>query len=312
VALRDALLALCEFTPPGELPPCDLGELASLLEAHGLAPLASYHAETHVLGASLPMPFRERLLAGFQGAINDIVFRMVTLKGLLRRVDVPVVLLGGAAGIDWLYPHLAFRPIGDLRLAVRGEDGARFAEAISGDFQAASTGPGGHTAVFGDGRIDLVIQEGLAKGSAEDHGLFGRRVPFPAMGPTAARPAPEDALLATVADAADLGLHAPLLLWIDLRELLRLPELGEPERTAAVRERAAAAGLDRALHGALALTAHHFPAVAARAGALAPELSRAERVAVDAVVESARDPARLRALRGEEAASRLVVAPRGA
>jgi hypothetical protein len=35
----------------------------------------------------------------------------------------------------------------------------------------------------------------------------------------------------------------------------------------------------------------------------------AERVAVERVVEAARDPARLRQLRGAEAAARLVVAP---
>jgi len=60
----------------------------------------------------------------------------------------------------------------------------------------------------------------------------------------------------------------------------------------------------------MALLAGFFPVVSAAAAALSPELSAPERVAVDAVVEAARDPARLVRLRGAEAAARLVVAPR--
>ena len=41
---------------------------------------------------------------------------------------MPVVLLDGAAYVDWLYPHMAWRPVSDLRLAVRGADGRRFAD----------------------------------------------------------------------------------------------------------------------------------------------------------------------------------------
>ena len=77
-----------------------------------------------------------------------------------------------------------------------------------------------------------------------------------------------------------------------------------------VRRRAADLGLDRALHGSMALLAHFFPDVGARARSLRPELGAAERLAVEAVVESARDPARLRHLRGAEAAARALLAPR--
>ncbi|HET9595973.1 MAG TPA: hypothetical protein VFP65_10350, partial [Anaeromyxobacteraceae bacterium] len=142
-----------------------------------------------------------------------------------------------------------------------------------------------------------------------DMGLFDRRDPYPAMGPTAARPAAEDALLVTVAGLAELGLQAPLLAWIDVRELLWLPELADAAHIEAVKRRAAEVGLARALHGACALVAHFYPEVAAQAGAMDPALGRAERVAVEAVVESAKDPAKLRLARGVEAASRAVVAP---
>jgi len=61
--------------------------------------------------------------------------------------------------------------------------------------------------------------------------------------------------------------------------------------------------------GTLHLAAFYFPAVAEAAAALQPELSAVERLALEPVLEGARDPARLRHLRGAEAAARLVVAP---
>jgi hypothetical protein len=310
VPLLDALRALTAFDPPAELPPCDAEELAAVLDAHGLAPMASWQLESRRIGAGAPPALRERLLPLYQGAVNDNVFRLMTLKGALKNVDVPAVLLGGAAYVDWLYPHLAFRPVGELRLAVRGTDGARFAERLAeAGFELAAQGEGGHTATFTDGRITLAIQEGLVAGKLEEHGLFERREAYPALGPTAARPAAEDALLDTVAELAELGLHGPLLCYVDLRELVVQPALAEGERAAAVKKRAQAAGLARALHGALALAGWFFPQAAERAAALSPPLGRAERAAVDAVVETAKDPAKLRTTRAGEAAARLVVAP---
>jgi hypothetical protein len=307
VALLDALRVLTDFDPPAALPPCDLEELAAVLDAHGLAPLASYQLESRRLGAGLPMWFREKLLPLYQGVVNDNVFRMMTLKGILRGVEVPAVVLDGAAYVDWLYPHLAFRPVGELRLLVRGDDGARFAAgAAPAGFLPAGTGRGGHTATLSDGRVELRLQEGLVAGRLDDHGLLSRASPYPVMGPTAVRPSAGDALLLSVADAAAMGLQVPLLAVVDLRELLLRIEPGEgPE----LRARAGAAGLLRALHGALALAAHFYPAVAERVAPLTPELSRAERAAVEAGVDAASHPARLRRVRGTEEAARLLLAP---
>jgi Uncharacterised nucleotidyltransferase len=310
VALLEALRAVTAFDPPDALPPCDVAELGDVLDAHGLAPLASYQLESRRIGATAPRALRERLLPLYQGAVNDNVFRLVTLKGVLREVDVPCVLLGGAAYVDWLYPHLAFRPLGELRLAVRAADGARFAAKLAeGGFTSVASGAGGHTATLGDGRIDVTIQEGLVSGTADDHGLFDAATAFRALGPTVARPSAVHALLFTVAEVARDGLFAPLLLYVDVRELLRLPELTEGGAGERVRATAAAAHLSRALYGALALTGRFFPDVAAAAAALAPDLSRGERAAVDMLVEQASDPARLRLRRGVQAAARAVVAP---
>ena len=307
MALLDAVRALASFDPPRALPPCDLDELLAVVDAHGLAPLASYHVETRLIGAGLPDGFRERLLAVYQGVVNDNVLKLMTLKGVLRGSDVPVVLLGATAYLDWLYPHMAFRPVGDPRLLVRGEDGERFAAAVHPEFRPERTGRGGHTAVFTNGQFELRIQEGLVEGRGEDDGLFSRREAFPAVGPAVSRPALEDAFLVAVADLALQGLHAPLLEYVDLRELLRRLE---PEAAPRVRARAEALGLRRCLAGAILAVAHWFPEVAEPAEALAPELARAERAAVEAVVEQAGDPTKLRVLRGAVEAARAVVGPR--
>ena len=153
----------------------------------------------------------------------------------------------------------------------------------------------------GDGGVEFLDKLLNFKG-----GLFARRDPYRVAGPTAARPSAGDALLLSVADAAAMGLQAPLLSFLDLRELLLRVE---PAGAAAVVERAAAAGLSRALHGALVLTAWFFPAVAERATQLTPELPALERKAVAAIVEAARDPARLRRVRGTEEAARLLLSP---
>jgi hypothetical protein len=305
VALLDALRALTAFSPPARLPDADLAQLGDVLEAHGLAPMASYLVESTRLGAGLPLPFRERLLTSYQGVLNDNVLKLVTLRNVLREVpDVPVVLLEAAAYVDWLYPHAAFRPVGDVRIAVRGEDGARFAAAVQPGLSLARTGAGGRTATFTDGKIEITLQEGLWAGGPPDAGLFERRRAYKAYGPAAGRPAPEEALLATVGDLAQAGLLAPLVVYVDLRELLR-----QEHDAAQVRARAHAAGLGRALHGATVLVARFFPEVEEAAARVRPALGAVERLAVERVIEQAADPARLRVLRGGEAAARLVVAP---
>lgn len=305
MALLDAVRAITSFDPPPALPECDLEQLVHVLTAHGLAPLASYQVEHTRLGAGLPATFREALLGQYQGVVNDNVLKLVGLRGSLRAApDVPVVVLEAAAYVDWLYPHMAFRPAGDLRIALRGGDAARFAEAVKDQLQLDRTEQGGKLAVFTDGRITVTAQEGLWPGGPPDEPLFERRLPHRAFGPSVSRPSPEDALLCSVGDQALQGLLTPLITWIDLRELL-----GQPLDLAYVRARAAEVGLARALYGVSRLVAHFFPEVAPAAEGLRPELGAAERIAVDRVVEAARDPARLRHLRGTEEAARLVVAP---
>lgn len=304
--LLPALRALCSFEAVSELPACDLDELAGVLVAHGLAPLASWHCEQTRLGAGLPDRFREGLLGHYTGTVNDNVLRLVTLRNALKDVaDVPVVLLDGAAYVDWLYPHMAWRPVSDLRLAVRGADGRRFADGLQrGGMKLVRTGHQGRTAVFADGPMELALQEGLWAGAAEDDALYTRATPAKAFGPLAGRPAPEEALLCAVGDLGQAALWAPLIRYLDLRELLRLPlDAG------AVKARAASLGLSRALYGAALLTPFFFPEVADAAASVRPALGALERAAVEQVADGARDPGRLRHLRGAEAAARMLISP---
>lgn len=303
--LLPAIRALCAFDPPKVLPPCDLDALGRVLTAHGLAPLASYHVEHTRLAIGLPDAFREALLAVFQGTVNDNVLKLVTLRNALKDApEVPVVLLDGAAYVDWLYPHMAWRPVSDLRLAVRGAHGPAFAAATAAGLRLERTEHEGRVAVFSDGHIEVALQEGLWPGGAEDEALFARAVPYKAFGPGASRPSPEEALLCATGDLGQAGLWAPLLRYLDFRELLRLGA-----DAAYVKERAATLGLSRALHGACVLTAWFFPEVAAEAERLKPALGPVERAALEPVIDGARDPARLRHLRGAEQAARLLVAP---
>lgn len=305
MALLDALRALTAFAPPPALPECDPGLLGDLLDAHGLAPLASYQLEHHRLGATAPEALRERLLTAYQGVVNANLEKMVGLRGHLREVEgLRIVLLDGAAYLDWLYPHMAFRPVGDVRLAVGAEDGARLLERAGDGLRVVRTEHGARTAVLSDGRMTLVMQEGLWAGGPADPPLFARARPHPLFGPSAHRPAPEDALLGTVAEQALLGLFAPLVTYVDLRELLAQPlDLGY------LAARAEALRLGRALHGATLLAAHFFPECADAAARVRPPLGPVERMAVERIVEAARDPAQLRHLRGADAAARVVVAP---
>ncbi len=303
--LLDALRALTSFSPPERLPECDPGLLGDVLEAHGLAAMASWQLEQRRLGAQAPDALRERLLTSFQGIVNDNLQKLLTLRALLRDLEgLRVVVLEAAAYVEWLYPHLGVRPLGDVRLAVPTAEGQRFVDAARPEWSIVRTEHEGRTVVFTNGKASVSIQEGLWPSGPEDAALFERATPYRVFGPSACRPSAEDAVLATVAEQALLGLHAPLVTFVDLRELL-----SQPLDADYVRARAAALRLDRALHGATLLVAHFFPDVADVAAALRPELGFAERVAVERVVEAASDPARLRPLRGADAAARLVVAP---
>src|SRR4051812_41520383 len=85
----------------------------------GLAPLAAYNLEYRFAGGGAPEWVRERLLGIYQGLLNDNVLKLVNFK---RSVDElhgrRVAMLGSAAFAESLYPHVAFRPVAQIRLLV--------------------------------------------------------------------------------------------------------------------------------------------------------------------------------------------------
>ena len=86
------------------------------------------------------------------------------------------------------------------------------------------TGDDGRTAVFSDGPLELALQEGLWPGGPEDEPLFTRAAPAPVFGPPGRPPrrrrTPCSAPWGTWPRPR---LWAPLIRYLDLRELLRLP-----------------------------------------------------------------------------------------
>ena len=270
---------------PADLPWLEVAELAAV---HGLAPVVSYNVQ-YVLGsAGVPEEVCDRLLGYYQGTLDDNVFKLVHLKRVLDGAKgAPVLLVECAAYADALYPHVAFRPLPDLRVLAR-----------RADFQllAAAAQPHGFlphgleegAMVLTDGRVRILLHETLA-GEAMDLGAWERGIPAPVFGQGTRRPAIEDAVVFHVAVLARAAFASPLVAFVDLRELA----LGSPSHAAVwtkrpdaatVRERARVAGLTRALWAGCALTARLFPSAAEAVGALAPELSAEEKRALEETV----------------------------
>jgi hypothetical protein len=323
--LNVALAALTSFDGGvPELPPAiDWATLAEVAERHGLAPIVSYQLEYRWPGRfGAPEWLRERLLAIYQGILADNVYKLVQLKQLLSHAGTPeVILLGGAAAADAFYPHIAFRPVPDLELLVRG---AEMPDAIrafgEGNFRLQSD-PEGPTVAVGDNRLTVLLHRGVpgyARPGAESAALFERKAPAMPYGKRAFRLAPEDAFLATVAGLAKEAFQVPRIQLIDLREMaLRGARGGEgfwdPQGGAVLdlellRSRVGDGELRRALSCALELLATFFPEVSKAAQALAPQLPARTRATLSRlVVAPAIDPRRKSAWRGAQAIRRAVL-----
>lgn len=319
--LNRALAALTRFEGGApELPAgLDWGLLAEVCERHGLAPIVSYQLEYRWPGRfGAPDWLRERLLASYQGILSDNVFKLVQLKQALSLEGMPeVVLLGAAAAADAFYPHIAFRPVPELELLVRGRDLAR----AQGAFAERSFQPIGQTAtdlLLGDGRLTLRLATalpGLAPSAADVEALFARKVPALPYGPRAFRLGPEDAFLSAVAALAREAFQVARVELVDLREMVSRgargsegfwdPGGGRPLDVAALRASARGGELQRALHCALEILAELFPETAAAAADLRPELPARTRALLSrAVVKPALDPRRRSVIRGVQSVRR--------
>ncbi len=300
--------------PPPRLE-VDWADLADLAVFHGVAPLAAYNLEFRLGGAGAPEDVHDALLGYYHGTLSDNVFKLVNLKRLLGEAEgVPVVLVEAAAYADALYPHVAFRALPEVRLLVPRRhfmDLARAGEPMSMKIEGEEDG----AVVLTDQRTRFLLHDSLfgRQRTAADEALFERGIAAKAFGPNVRRPAIEDALLTHVSLMARGAFAAPLVDFVDLRELAK----GSPSQSgtwerkpdaAALVARAGELGLSRALWCAMQLVAYFFPEAEADALALAPEIPVAVRALLEAgVVMPSRKLDRTRVNRAAEEVRKLLV-----
>lgn len=313
---RDFYAQLSSFDPPRELlAPPDWDEASQLLVRHGLGSIAAYNLQFRLPRVPVPDGLRETLLSLQHAISGDNVFKLVALKQVLAGVPgLRVVLLGAASYAESVYPHVAFRPVGDLQLLVSEAELGPLEQALRAErflpAELDEPDPDEPQLVLYNQRYHVRLYTRLLPAAGEDAGLLARAVPARAFGASAFRLSAEDALLVQVLSLARRGFAVPLIEFVDLRELVAGSSLvlpgrggpGAPIEAGLLATRARAFGVERALFAAMTLLGHLHPSIAERAAALCPELSLAARTLLEtAVIAPARNPLRERQLRGSAA-----------
>lgn len=317
VSMLELFRALSSFEPPRlDLRDAPWERFADWSIAQGLAPLAAYNLEYKLATSRAPEWVRDRLLSIYQGTANDNVMKLVNFKRAIDELEGRrVALLGAATYAEALYPHVAFRPVIDLRLLVPKADLEPFANYLrKSQFRPddASADPLKADKVLSDTRTLVFLHGGVVGDVAEDDGLLTRAAPLKVYGPSVRRLELEDALLVHALLLARAGFEAPLIELVDLRELvLGAPSVGGPYSRApdadTVLRRAAAWKAERGLYAALALVERLFPETAQAVARLKPSLSLPVRELLERLVVAPKaDLDRTHAFRGEEALRALL------
>lgn len=283
--------------------------------AQGLAPLAAYNLEYRLGAATIPEWVRHRLLSLYQGSANDNVMKLVNLKRAIDDLEGrTIALVGGASFAESLYPHVAFRPVIDVRLAVPAQDVEPLVTWLRrSEFKPLEvTDPGGASRVLSDTRTTIFVHGALLSSPAEHAALLSRALPMRAFGPSAKRLDAEDALLVHCLLIARAGFDVPMLEFIDLRELvLGAPSMGGPYGraldAAVIAARAKTWNAERALFGALSVVERLWPETAAAIAPLKPELNLLVRETLERlVVRPCAEIGRTEGLKGEEVVRSLL------
>jgi hypothetical protein len=185
---------------------------------HGLAPRLARSLVVSGATQSVPRDVDERLQSAYLATMARNLFLRSELQRVveeLRRRDVEVLLLKGAALVPLVHRDPGVRPMEDLDLLVRREDVARADEVIrslgyvaSASPPVADTGHGSDRLRFEphhlpalvrpDGRATIELHHKLgSSGSASDFdaaGLWARAVPCSAGAIPCSRPSDEDLL----------------------------------------------------------------------------------------------------------------------
>jgi hypothetical protein len=319
----DLFRALASFSPPSvSLRGAPWKDYVDWAIANGLAPLAAYNLEYRLGGADAPEWARDRLLSVYQGSVNDVVMKLVSFKRAVDDLEGRrVLILGGASFAETLYPHVAFRPVPEIRLRVERADLEPFIRYL-GQHQYKplpdARGLDGADRVLSDEHTPILLYTQLlgAAYEEEERKLLERALPVKVFGPSVFRPALEDALLLVCLEQARAGFDVPMLSFVDLRELvLGSPSMGgayaRPLDAPAVRERAAAWRLQHAVYAALSILERLFPETADAVSKVCPEVRGPIRALLDRlVVGPISTLGRVRVTRGAERLRRLLAGGR--
>jgi hypothetical protein len=322
--LLDTFRTLASFAPPRvSLKGAPWEAYTDWAVAQGLAPLASYNLEYRLGGGGAPAWVRDRLLSVYQGSVNDNVMKLVGFKRTVDSLEGRrLLLVGGAAFAEALYPHVAFRPVVEVEVLLKRMD----VEPFAGFLGRAGFGPAtdvetppGALRVLSDGHTPVVLFADVlgAGGAAELQGVFARAQPLRVYGPSVFRPELEDALLLVVLGHAAAGYDVPYLSFVDLRELLLSassaadPAYARPLDVPALLERARAWRLERALYTSLRVAARLFPEAEGPARAAEPPLRGATRALLERlVVEPLAELGRTQQVRGADRLRKLLTGGR--
>lgn len=281
----------------------------------GLAPVAAYNLEYRLGNCGAPQWVKDRLLSIYQGTANDNVMKLVNFKRAVDELEGRRVLLVGAGSYtDSLYPHVAWRPVMELRLLVPPKDVDPMVAWLRRAEFAPDQGaePSSSERVLSDSRTTLIVHGSLLREPAFDAALFERALPYRVYGPSMRRLDLEDALLVHVSLMAKAGFEVPMLEFIDLRELVQgAPSMGgdysRPPKAEVVLARAAQLGLEKALFAALGVVERLFPETAPAIAPLRPPLAFPLRALLDRlVIAPVSEVGRTEAFRGEDTLRQLL------
>lgn len=282
---------LTSFAPPrADLRDAPWEAFCEWALGQGLASLAGYNLEYRLGSTRSPEWVRHRLLSLHQGTANDNVMKLVNLKRSIGELEGRrIVLLGAASFAESLYPHVAFRPVPEVRLLVRPSDVEPLAAWLgraSFKEEEGGTEALGAAKALSDTRTQLFIHGGFFDVAEQNEALLARTLPMPAFGRSARRLELEDALLVHVLLMARAGFEVPLLEFVDLRELvLGAQSMGGAYSRAmevgAVRERTQEWRLERPLWCALGVVERLWPEARETVERIKPELSLSVRAALE-------------------------------
>lgn len=258
----------------------------------GLAPLSAYNLEYRLAHAGAPEWARERLLTLYQGTLNDNVMKLVNFKRAIDELEGHRVILFGAASLaEAVYPHVAFRPVLDIRLWVQEASLSALLSALSEQHfkpDARVDNSEGATVVLSDGRTPIYVYTRMLGARREnlESEMFQRASPMRVYGSSLFRLELEDALLIHCLELARAGFDVPMVSFVDLRELiLGASSMGgsysRPVQVEALKLRAKALRLERALYAGLSIVQKLFPETAEVVTSALPPLRSASRALLD-------------------------------